>query len=291
VTTTRQGWLSARDLSFLVFFLVAGGSLPLLASGGASVQPGNAGASDDCVLSDSSGAPVWTAESEGHRQNLPDGDRDDVDDSDSDGDDDDDASALPGASILLTADRGHARPLIERACDAPSTLQSEGCSLRGPPRLTLDELTCSLDRHISDQTSRPPAWTPADSDRHPSNSSDDNRDDVNDRDEDDDDGNDEGGSALPTVSTDLIADDADARRVIQTEIRTPSLVGSEAHALRGPPKPSVSDAAPSACRNIPDHTSRCFVSDGHSLRAPPAVAPHSVSKVSRNHATETRSRS
>jgi len=261
------------DPSFLVFTVALCGSASLLAYSSAPVLACAALGSEDCFVSDSSETPEWTAESEGHRQDLPDGDRDDVDDSDRDSDDDDDASALPVASIVLTADRGHARPLVERAFDGPSTLQSEGCSLRGPPRPTLDELTCSLDRHISDQKSRPPAWTAADSDRHPSNSSDDNRDDVNDRDDDDDDGNDEGGSALPAVSTDLIADDADARRVIQAQLGAHSLVGLEAHALRGPPKPSLSDAAPSACRTIPDHTSRCFVSDGHSLRAPPESLP------------------
>ena len=268
MTTTRQGWLSALEPAVLLFTVVVCCSLSLLAYSGASVLSGDALGSENRWLGAPSGALAWTAESHGHPWNSPDDDRD-IDDND----DDDDAGALPGTSIMLTADQAQAWSLIPTKFDPRSSLRVEGCSLRGPPRLGLHELTYSLDRYIPDQMSRPPAWTAADSDRHPSNSSDDNRDDINDRDEDDDDGNDEGGSALPTVSTDLIADDADARRVIQTEIRTPSLVGSEAHALRGPPKPSVSDAAPSACRNIPDPTSRCFVSDGHSLRAPPESLP------------------
>ena len=282
MTTTRQGWLSALEPAVLLFTVVVCCSLSLLAYSGASVLSGDALGSENRWLGGPSGALAWTAESQGHPRNSPDDDRD-IDDND----DDDDASALSAVAIILTADQVQARLLIQTEFDPRSSLRSEGCSLRGPPRVGLDELTYALDRHISNQISRPPASTAADSHSHPRNSSDDDRDDdIDDRDRDDDDDDDDGG-ALPAMSIRLTAGHG-ARPVIQTEFGAQLAFESEAHSLRGPPHVRLPDPAFSLDRTFPDWTSVfSFASDGHSLRAPPQSLPH-FSEITRSHANRNR---
>jgi len=284
VTTTRQGWLSALEPAVLLFTVVVCCSLSLLAYSGASVLSGDALGSENRWLGGPSGALAWTAESQGHPRNSPDDDRD-IDDND----DDDDAGALPGMSIILTEDQAQARHLIQTKFDPRSSLRSEGCSLRGPPRLGLDELTYALDRHIPDQIFRPPAWTAADSHRHPRNSSDSNRDDdIDDRDRDDDDDDDkDDGGALSAMSIGLTTGRGDAQRVIQREFGARLAFESEAHSLRGPPHVRLPHPAFSLHRNFPDDTSLfSFAADGHSLRAPPRS--HHVSEVTSNQANRNR---
>jgi len=287
--TTRQGCRSILDLSLLVFIVVCG-SLSLLTYSGAFSPGCGAPGSGDCFQSKSSRAPAWTAGSQGRSRDLP-GANNDVDDSDDD--DDDDRGAVAGGAINLIADHGPARLVLERPFDAPFSLRSGGWSLRGPPHVDLDEPTCSLDRHVPDQISRPRAWTAAEPCRQPQNSSHDTRDDVEDRDVDDrdDDGNDESAGALTAGSINLTADHADGRRVIEANSGARSLVGCEAHSLRGPP-PSrgCPDSSPSLDHDIPAHTSPFFfASDSHRLRAPPRSIP-TPDQTSRNPiATETRS--
>jgi hypothetical protein len=296
LATTRPGWQSILDLSFCVFIIVVCGSVSLLTYSGASAPACDAPGSRVCFLNDSFRLLVWTADSQGRPQDLP-GDNNDVDDSDDD--DDDDAGALAGGAIALTADHGPARLLIEAPVAAPSSLRSGSWSLRGPPHVDLDELTCSPGRPISDQPFRPSAWTATDSHHQPQNSSHDNRDvddrDVDDRDDDDDDdGNDESAGALAAASIELTADHADGRRVIESDSGAHPPAGCEAHSLRGPPSPARADSASSLDHDIPIHTSPFFfATDWHCLRAPPQAisTPNHASRSRKGITTETRSQS
>jgi len=296
LTTNRAGWRSIVDLSFCVLIVVACGSVSLLTYSGAPAPVCRAARSEDCfVLSESSAPPMWTAESQGRRQDLP-AENNDVDDSDDD-DDDDDAGALLGGAIALTADHGPARLLVEAPAAEPSSPQSGSSSLRGPPRMDQDELTCSPGRHKSDQSFRPSAWIAADSHHHPQNSSPDNHDvddcDLDDRDDDDDDdddGNDDSAGALAAASIELTADHADGRRVIDPNSDARSPVGCEAQSLRGPPCPLCPDSPPSLDDDIPNHTSQLFfASDRHWLRALPRSISGSTSRARKRIGTETRS--
>ncbi len=286
MATTRPGWRSIVDLSFCIFIVVVSASVSLLTYSGASAPACDAPGARVCFQSESSRVPVWTAESEGRPQDLP-GNNSDVDDRD---DDDDDEDA--GDAVNLVADHGPARLVIETPFDAPSSLRSGSWSLRGPPQLSLDELTCPLDRHIPHQISRPRAWTAAEPCRQPQSSSHDTRDDVEDRDVDDRDDDDDDGSAgaLAAASIDLPDDYAEWRRVIEPDSGAHPPVGCEAHSLRGPPSPARADSASSLDHDIPNHTSPFFLaSDWHRLRAPPQSIPTPDQTSRKRITTKTRS--
>jgi hypothetical protein len=298
LATTRSGWQSIVDLSFCVFIVVVCGSVSLLTYPDASAPAHDAaGSGDGFFLNESRATPVWTAASQGRPQDLP-GDNNDVDDSDDDDDDDDDAGALTGGAITLAADHGPARHLIEAPVARPSSLRRASWSLRGPPQVDQDELTCSPGRHSFDQRSRPSAWTATDSHHQPQNSSPDNRDvddrDLDDDDDDDDDGNDESAGALAAASIDLTADHAEGQRVIEPDSGAHPPAGCEAHSLRGPPSPARADSASSLDHDIPIHTSPFFfATDWHCLRAPPQAisTPNHASRSRKGITTETRSQS
>jgi hypothetical protein len=293
LATTRSGWQSIVDLSFCVFLVVMCGSVSLLTLSGASAPAYDAAGSRDRFVNESSRVPVWTADSESHKD-LP-GDHDDVDDSDDD-DDDDDGHALADGAVALVADYGPAWMIVATPVAAPSSLGAAGWFPRGPPQVDQDKVTCSSASRISDPPFRLSAWTATDSQRQPQNSVPDNRDvedrDLDDRDDDrddDDDGDDESPDALAAASIDLTADHAKRRHVIEPNDGAHPPAGCETHSLRGPPSRLRSDCDHPL--GLDTQSTQFFASARHGLHVPPpAIHPTDrPSRARKRITTETRS--
>jgi hypothetical protein len=260
------------DLCLLVLTAVVCGSAPLLAFSSASSLGRDGSPSRGGFLHQPSSRPPC---------HLP-GDSNDIDDNDDD-DDGDGASALPGDSTRLSTDSQLGHLLVETSRDRPAAIRWESGSLRGPPRLNLDNRTRPSFRHISGKIAAPYAWTATDSPHHSQSFPDDPQDvddnDLDDRDDDDDgdddDGDDESASALP-ASVVLAAGRADGRRLILTTLGAHSPVRSEAHSLRGPPRPVLADHPFPLGHPFPNHASPFFSPPrGQWLRAP----PHSSARI------------
>ena len=134
MTTVRRSWRSGLELVLFVSTLVLGVGCSLLTNVAPSgpVSPiGRSSALHLLNAADAASTRHWTTD---HAASSPDSpDADDDDDDDDDGGDD--GCALPAlASPPPQADRTVTCLLIHRAFAPPSSLASDGHSLRAPPQ-------------------------------------------------------------------------------------------------------------------------------------------------------------
>ena len=204
------------DAPLLVFTLVVCGAFLLLAT-----MPG----CDTRRVTSSSqrftapGSPLDSIDKGGTPRWMAAGTSEDPFDDDDD-DNDDGAGTVPGGTIVLAADADHSHAVIAMRFDVPSSLRSEGHSLRGPPPPA--HKICSFERDIDGRPSSAPAWRAG-------ISSDDNCD-------DDDDDDDDGLGTLPVASLTLTDRHAHSHLPIPTEVNAPLHLWAEGHSLRGPPR-------------------------------------------------------
>jgi hypothetical protein len=133
VTTVRRDWRSGLELVLFVSTLVLGVGCSLLTNIAPSgpVSPiGRSSALHFLSAADAASTRHWTTD---HAASSP--DSPDADDDDDDDDDGGDGCALPAlASPVPLANRAVSWLLIHRAFDPPSSLASDGHSLRAPPQ-------------------------------------------------------------------------------------------------------------------------------------------------------------